>query len=551
MKERFVCLLFRACSKFKLPKKIPVPAILILAHLWFDASGQGSFFGGLQLNPDFYDRDERVGAIGTPHYDNLKSSVNGWLNMDYKNDRYGFDMGIRLDMFLNSNLHNPGIPYTAIGVGNWYVRKRFDKARITGGYIYDQFGSGIVFRAFEDRTLGIDNAIFGAHLEVDPVKKLKLKTFAGVQKNRLSFYKPIILGANMESNLTLGDKVQFLPGLSVVNRTLDQSSMDFIVSAIESYEPEDRFVPKYNTYVFGAYNTLNIGDFSWYLEAAGKTAEAIPNRNNNLVNKSGHVIYSTLNYSIKRFGAAVQFRRTENFYFRTSPNETLLDGMLNFSPPVTRQNSLRLPARYNAVVQDLEELAYSGDLNYSPIIRKLTINANYSESRDFSKELKFREFFGDVELKLKSKWRAQVGMQYIEYDQEFYEAEAFGDYRLVKAFTPFVEFTYKINRKHSLTFDLQNQLTKEDFGSWAYILVEYNLAPWFSLAVSDMYNYDPNPERVEEKVHYYQFFTSFTYNTHVLSLSYVKQVEGIICTGGVCRFEPAFSGVRIMFNTTF
>ena len=525
--------------------------ILTFSTLYLQSNGQGSFFGGLQVNSDFYDRDEKVGATGTPHYDNLKSSTDGWLNLDYINDKYGFDLGIRFDMYLNSNLHDPGTPYTDLGIGTWYIRKRFDKFRITGGYFYEQFGSGIVFRAFEDRTLGIDNAILGAHIEADPVEKLKIKAFAGVQKNRLSFYKPIIIGASAESDLSIGDKVQFIPGFSIVNRTMDQSSMDFVVSTIESYDPENRFVPKYNVYVYGGYNTLNIGDFSWYLEAAGKTSEAIPNAENDLVNKPGNVVYSTLNYSIKKLGAAIQFKRTENFYFRTSPNEILLDGILNFIPPVTRQNSLRLPARYNAVVQDLEELAYSADLTYSPIIRKLTVNLNYSESRDFDNELKFKELFGDVELKFKKKWKADVGMQYIEYDQEFYEAESYGSYRLVKAFTPFVEFTYKINRKHSLTFDLQNQLTQQDFGSWAFILVEYNLAPWFSLAVSDMYNYDPNPERIADKTHYYQFFGSFTYNTHVVTLSYVKQVEGIVCTGGVCRYEPAFSGVKLTLNSTF
>ncbi|MBP6569691.1 MAG: hypothetical protein KA270_21115, partial [Saprospiraceae bacterium] len=35
------------------------------------------------------------------------------------------------------------------------------------------------------------------------------------------------------------------------------------------------------------------------------------------------------------------------------------------------------------------------------------------------------------------------------------------------------------------------------------------------------------------------------------SLRYVKQVEGVICSGGICRLEPAFSGFRFAMNTTF
>src|SRR5580765_3489528 len=83
------------------------------------AFAQGSFFGGLQVNPYFYVRDSAIGAAGTPHYDNLKSSTDGWLNLDYTNDKYLFDLGVRLDMFNNSNLHTPGVPYSAIGIGNF------------------------------------------------------------------------------------------------------------------------------------------------------------------------------------------------------------------------------------------------------------------------------------------------------------------------------------------------------------------------------------------------------------------------------------------------
>lgn len=531
--------------------------LYLLTILWsLPAFSQGSFFGGLQLNSYFYVRDSAIGAAGTPHYDNLKSSTDGWLNLDYTNDKYLFDLGVRLDMFNNSNLHTPGVPYSAIGIGNFYIRKRGEKYKITGGYFYDQFGSGIVFRAYEDRTLGIDNAILGIHVEAEPVEKFRIKAFTGVQKNRLSIFKPIIMGLNMEYDFSVGEKVRFQPGASVVNRTLDEETMNLIVDNIESYDPSGRFVPKYNAYVFGGYNTLTIGSFSWYFEGAGKTKEAIANdiSYDSLVNKPGNVIYSTFNFGIPNFGAALQFKRTNNFPFRINPfpGPAAFEGVINFIPPVTRQNSLRLPARYNPSSQELEELAYSGDVNFSPIAKKLTINLSYAESRDFDKELRFREMFGNAELKFMKAWKGVVGLQFVQYDQFFYQRDSYGNYRLVNAITPFAEFTWKVNRKHSFIFDIQSQFTDEDFGSWLYGSVEYNIAPWFALAVSDLYNYDPNPESpVPGKVHYYQFFTSFTYQSHVLTLAYARQVAGIVCTGGVCRYEPAFSGLKLTLNSTF
>lgn len=513
--------------------------------------GQGNFFGGLQLNNDFFIRDESVGAANTPHYDNLKSGTDGWFNLNYVNNDIGLDMGVRLDVFLNSNLHNPGTPYSAQGLGIFYIRKRFKDLTITGGHFYDQIGSGIIFRSYEDRSLGIDNALLGLHLEYDVKDFLKVKAFGGVEKNRLKLYKPIIKGAAVEGFFNIGEKVQLFPGVGVVNRTLDQSSMDFIVSTIETYDTTMRFVPKYNTYAFSAYNTLTVGLFSWYVEGAYKTHEAIPNADAILVDKDGYVIYSSLNFGIKGLGITAQVKRTQNFVFRTSPNEILLNGMISYIPPVTRQNSLRLPARYNAASQQLEEMAYSLDLTYTPT-RGLTFNLNGSEVRDFDNALLWREIYLDMEWRVNKSWRIEGGAQHVEYDQIFYEGENYtNDDRPVMTYTPFVEVIYKINRKHSLRVELQHMSTDEDFGAWVYGLVEYSIAPWFSFSVSDMYNYNPNPVRADKANHYYSVFSSFTFETHRLTLAYVRQVEGIVCTGGVCRFEPAFNGVRLTFNTTF
>lgn len=526
-------------------------SLLLSLFCLTEARAQGSIFGGLQLDQDFFIRDEKVNAQNTPHYDNLKSGTNAWLNVDYTNDQFDFDAGIRMDFFFNSNLHNPGTPYSAQGLGLFYVRKRFKDLQITGGHFYDQIGSGIIFRAYEDRTLGIDNALLGIHLRYNILDKGVVKAFGGVQKNRLQLYKPIIKGVALEGNFSLGEKVQFIPGLGAVNRTLDQESMDFIVAAIETYDTTNRFVPKYNTYAVTGYYTLNFGKFSWYAEGAYKSHEAIPDANGVLIDRPGHVVFTNLTFATTGLGITGQFKRTQNFVMRTSPNEFLLNGMVAFIPPVTRQNSLRLPARYNAATQELEEMAYSLDITYTPK-RGLTFNVNGSEVRDFENQLLWREIYFDAEYRINKKWRVEGGLSYINYNQLFYEGEIYTqDERNVQAITPFAEVIYKINRKHSLRMQFQTMLTDEDFGGWVYGLVEYSIAPWFSLAVTDMYNYKPNEGRVSDDLHYYSVLAAFTYMSHRLTVAYVRQVEGVVCTGGICRFEPAFNGARLSFNTTF
>ncbi len=533
---------------------------LLLIALMQNTEAQGYISGDLELRNDYYVKDTVIGASGTNHYDDLKSSADSWLSLNYTNNDWGFRTGIRLDMFLNSRFHNPNQDaYNAIGLGRWFVEKDFKKLSLTGGYFYDQFGSGISFRAYENRFLGIDNAIYGLKAKYQFNDNWMVKGFAGVRKNRLSFYKPIVKGLNAEGYIPVSDKVSLSPGAAVVNRTINEESMTGIANAINGFDLEDRFVPKYNTYVFSLYNRLNVGNFTWFIEGAYKTHEAINVAEGQpFDDKAGNIVYTSLTYSKKGFGITAQFKRTDNFQFRTSPldNETLINGALNFIPPTNRQNSLRLPARYQPASQEIEETGFSLDGTYTPK-KGLTLNFSFSEIHKNKIDLQryaadnlFRELYVDAEWKISKKVKTLIGMQFVQYNQDFYEGPAAlpSD---VQAFSPFFELTYKIDKKKSLRFETQYQSAKRDFGQWIYALVEFNIAPKFSVSVSDMWNFKPGPNKSSKNQHYYSVYTSYTEGPHRFFVSYVRQVEGIVCTGGICRLEPAFNGVRAGLNTSF
>lgn len=540
-------------------KKIFTFCILLLFFVLF-SKAQGYISGDLELRNDYYVKDTAIGASGTNHYDDLKSSADSWLTLNYTNNDWGFRTGIRLDMFLNSRFHNPNNDaYTAFGVGRWFIEKDFKKMTLTGGHFYDQFGSGIAFRAYENRFLGIDNAIFGVKAKYQLNDNWFVKGFVGVRKNRLSFYKPIIKGVNIEGYVPIGEKLSLSPGIGVLNRTMDEESMSVVANAINASPLESRFVPKYNTYVFTAYNRLNVGNWTWFVEGAYKTHEAI-----NVAlgqpyqDKAGSVVYTSLTYSRKGFGITGQFKRTDNFQFRTSPedNQTLIRGAINFIPPINRQNSLRLPARYQPASQELEETALSLDFTYTPIKGK-TFNFSFSEIHkndinfeSYALDNLFREIYLDFEWKISKKLKTLQGFQFVQYNQDFYEGPAALPVD-VQVYSPFFELSYKIDNKKSIRAEVQYQSAKRDFGQWMYALVEFNIAPKFSISVSDMWNFKPGPNKSSKNEHYYSVYTSYTQDQHRFFVSYVRQVEGIVCTGGICRLEPAFNGVRAGLNTSF
>jgi hypothetical protein len=507
----------------------------------------GNLSGDLMMTVNFFQRDTNIKAAGNPLYDNLLSGGEGWLGLRYSS--HGFTGTVRFDGFQNSNLQNPTSALTAAGLGMYSLSKEVKGLTITAGHVYDQIGSGIIFRAYEDRGLLIDNALFGLHLKYRLNKYLTVKGFTGQTKKLFDRYSPILKGFNAEGDLDLGKKGHMTPGIGIVNRTMDQKSMDAVVATINGYPLKDRFVPTYNSYAVTLYNTLNYGDFSWYAESALKTKEAIAT-SKGLENLAGSVFYTNMGYARAKWGLNASGRITDNFEMRSSPNEVLLQGIYNWQPIIAQIRPQRLIARYTPPSQNLSEFAYSFNGMITPN-ENITANINYTNINTLQGDTLYREIFVDAEIRSVEKFIFHVGIQYLIYNQALYQQKVKALYPNIEAITPFLEVVYKIDEKKSIRTELQYMSTKQDYGSWAFGLLEFNIASKWSFAVSDMYNSAPNKAHVDRAHHYPNVFIAHTRGPNRFTAQYVKQVEGINCTGGVCRYEPAFSGFRIGIISTF
>jgi len=521
-------------------------ALLVLcACVYTRAAAQGTLSGDLMMNVNFFQRDSSINAANNPLYDNYLSGGEGWLSLRY--NYKGFTATVRADAFHNSNLYNPTQALRGFGIGAWSLSKEFKDLTITAGYIYDQIGSGVLFRAYEDRGLLIDNALAGLSLRYRLTDNITVKAFTGQHKFLFDRYQPVVKGINAEGDFSIGETVHLSPGVGGLNRTLDQGSMDAVVASINNQDKASRFVPTYNMYAFTAYNTLTAGDFSWYVEGAYKTPEAIL-KDNILQYTNGNVVFSTLGYARKGIAVNVTGKRTENFVMRTSPNEVLLRGMMNWQPIVARLRPQRLMARYTPASQDISELALGGDVLLAPN-DDVSVILNYTHINTLADVKLYREAYAEAEYRGLDDWRFMGGVQVLDYNQRVYQVNPARG--IVHAVTPFVEATYRFSRQRSLRTEWEYMETKQDFGSWLFGLVEFNIAPRWSFAVSDMYNIKPNKAVAPKPEHYYQFFIAHTKGPHRFTGAYVKQVEGINCTGGVCRYEPAFSGIRFSITSSF
>ena len=544
--------------------------------------------GNLQSNGNFFITDEKIGASGTPQYDNQKFGAESWLVLNYSN--WGFDMGIRFDMFNNSNLLNPTGSFTDEGIGRWYIHKEIYGFDLSAGYLYDQIGSGIIFRAYEERSLMIDNALKGVKVGYKINENWKIKAFTGRQKRQFDTYGSVIRGGALDGFIKPDSTKNFslAPGIGVVGRTLDKETVNRAASEMKRYQRADSI--QYNSYAMTAYNTLSAGNFTWFIEGAFKTKDVIFNEfdhvvtrdtqpngtiqtdtiNGILVNTNGYMAYTSLTYAGAGLGITLEGKYTKNFRFRTDPFQIGVQGQMNFLPPMARQNTFRLPARFSPNTQEIGEQGIQLDARYS-LNKKMSVGINLSDIYLLDGKSLYREIAPEFTYKYKRKWQLLVGLQFLKYNISVYQFKddvvdrddiipwiKTGQEGYVDAFTPYAEWLYKFTPRKSLRLEAQYLMTDDEFGSWAFMLAEFGWAPHWLVYVSDMYKVPHSnkeqyaPDKVKfDGLHYPTIGIVYTYRANRFSLAYVKQVEGINCAGGICRYEPTFHGVRLQLSASF
>ena len=519
------------------------------------STAQGSLSGNLETRAQFFIRDSTIGAANTPQYDRQLYGSESWLSLLYRN--WGFTIGVRFDLFHQSNLFNPQGSFSDQGIGRWFLEKKVGKLKIEAGYLYDQIGTGIIFRAYEERALGIDNALAGLKLSYDFHPNWTIKAFTGKQKNRLELYNPIVKGTAVDGFISVGE-VSLTPGAGVTNRTLDDASMNALISTLTTYEEIDQFVPRYNTYAFSMYNTLYAGSFSWYVEAAFKTPDAMNDPlgsrigsdgkiivGNTFIQEPGNVFYSSLNYAQKGLGISLEVKRTENFTYRIRPQALLNEGLMNFLPPMTRQNNYRLTTLYTAATQELGERAFQLELRKR--IREhwqITLHMSYVEDLEGTKL--YNEWLWENLITKPGVWRLTAGIQHQNYNQALYELKP--GVPAIRTITPYLEYLRTYSENKSIRVETQLMITDQDRGSWINAVVELGWAPKWLVTFSNMYNIGKDGQ---SGAHYYNAGAVYMTGGNRFSLGYARQVEGIICAGGICRFEPAFNGVKLSIISNF
>lgn len=478
------------------------------------------------------------------------------------------------------------------GVSNIYVKALGNGFDVTVGDFYDQFGSGFVFRTYEERSLGIDNSIRGARLNVSAVKGANLKLLGGVQRCFWDWDTDAWLGgADLELNME-----QYFKGLADKNITWMIGG-----SYLMKYEnEEDVLVPGTNyklnmdpmVHTFGVRTRLQSGLYSFMAEYAWKTQD--PSKDNDYIYRNGSAVMVSASYSKKGLSALVQAKRSENMSNRMKRGfVSYLGGncRLNHMPAFSYQHTYALPALYPYATQDADgEWAFQGEFGYTFKRRtalggkygtKLKVNFSYIRGIDKTPTESLIEgvnstmgtdgyhskFFGfggvyykDINVQLEKKLSKSFKLNLMYMNQLYNKTVVEGEGGVVKSNIFVAEGKYQFSPKMTLRGEAQYLQTKQDQGDWYYGLLELSVLPYLMFTISDQYNanvpyYTENKQVDDSKgthsQHYLLGSVTATYKAHRLQLSYGKTRAGYNCSGGVCRFVPASYGMTVSYNYNF
>ncbi|WP_130893646.1 DUF6029 family protein [Paraprevotella xylaniphila] len=483
------------------------------------------------------------------------------------------DAGARLEF---TEFPLPGFEpdFKGWGVPHIYVKGKLKGVDITAGDFYDQFGSGFVFRTYEERSLGIDNSLRGARVNVTGLKGVSFKVLGGLQRRYWDWSKDSwVGGADLELNLEqysarMRDKnITWMVGGSYV---------------LKHEKDEDIVVPGTNyrlnlpemVSAFDVRSRFQKGDYSLLAEYAWKSQD--PSFDNGYIYHRGNALMLSGSYSRRGMSALLQVKRSEDMAYRSQRSMNGNSVFINNMPAFAYQHTYALAALYPYATQAAGgEWAFQGEVGYNfarrtPLGGKYgtKLKVNFSHVRSLDKEdvdaavgtslygtkgykSKFfkvggETYYQDINVQMEKKLTKAFKLNLMYMNQRFNDAVIRQeDNGMIKSHIAVAEGKYQFNNKLTLRAEAQYLATKQDEGDWTYGLLELSVLPYFMFTVSDMWN------NGESNVHYYMGSVTFNYKAHRLMAGYGRTRAGYNCSGGVCRYVPATRGFQMSYNFNF
>lgn len=520
-------------------KNLLLVIAFILSLVITAQNDKGRLSGSFESFTQYYHKDTKINAVVPQD----KIGSNNFLKLDYNFKQ--FTAGVQFEGYLPAI---QGFPFVLNDgkLVNKYFKYTTNNFSVQVGDFYEQFGSGLAFRAWENRQIGINNALEGANIHVTPLPFLKLKAVYGRQRKIFNYANSNVRGFDAEIDFSKTSKVA--PAIRVAAG----------FSYVSRYQQYTGPITDFPATVNASSARLDISGISASFSMEYVNKEKDPHDANNYDNTTGKALLTNLTLAKDNFGGILTFRTLENMDFRSERESIQSIGLMNFIPAITRQHDYLTTNIYVYNAQSMGEIGGQLDLFYNAqkgtalggkFGSKYSLNfSTYRGHKAMDDLFSFGddEYFRDLNLEWKKKWSEKVSTillyQHVLYNRVVIEGEPFPD---VKTQTLVLNTLIKYAKKKAFRFELQHLASKQDRGNWAAVLTEFSFAPKWTFYLSDLYNYGVTD------THYATLGGSYTKGGTRFALSYGRQRAGLFCVGGVCRFVPAATGITATLTTTF
>lgn len=539
---------------------------------------------GLESNGAWYNDDKKKGDF----YDAVNQDgdrhlrFNNYLKLDYR-FLENFTATVQIESYEPYALLNYSPKFRETKLGTYSLNYKNEKLDVTAGHFYEQFGSGLILRSWEDRQLGINNALFGGKVSYSPIDDVSLTALYGKHRVGFDFSEGEIFGFDTEidlSNILDFDSSSLSLGLSYVGRKEDTN--------IEN--------PEFNELTNSFSGRLDYSNNSFYagVEYVHRGEDLVVQKIGNQsifpddFVKTGSAILFNAGFSKKGFGVDATLRRLENMSFYSDRQEIgniYFENIGNYTPGLTKQHDYLLTNIFVYQAQSLvnfnfESQTYKigeigGQLDVFYKIKKdtplggkygtkIALNLSYwaglkgDINTDFANPdydmdiLGFGDkYFSDISLEVRKKWSKNWSSIFYYVNQYYNKSIIEGNFSAdpIKSNIGVVETTYKMGKGRSLRFEAQKLWSDTKDHDWIGGTVEFNINRRFSVYVNDIYN--SGEDKDTEETHYYNFGGSYTKGATRVGINYGRQRAGLICVGGVCRFVPEATGLTMNLTMSF
>lgn len=535
------------------------------------------FSGHVQTDILVPQSDERISA--TPLTEKLLH--NTYLQLDFQSPH--LDAGLRGE-WLTTPLPGYEAALKGRGIPHYFARLKYGRAALTLGTYYESLTNGLLLHTFEDRAMGIDNALRGAHLLWRPTEGVTLKAMAGQQRHYWAWSDAWVYAGELSLGLErIAPQIFGRQPLSVaVAWTTKDEQPDPLSRIVHSTDPQGR--P--HTEVFPLRQPRRVGALGFSLATTQRPWQARldvafkgqdPSLDNGYSFSRGHSQRLSLSHTRGGRSFRIAAQRAENMRFRSERTSTGLGATLNQLPTFTPPPTYALSSLYPYATQHVPgEWALNAEAGFyfkpktrwgGTYGRRLRLHANHIRALDVrharwtmgsdgwesrSYWAMGEQLYTDLQLSFEGRLRRHFTLhaayQWLDYNQAVLQGH--GD--RVRAHLLAAEGRWRLSPKTHLRAEAQWLATADDQGHWFHGLLELSLARRWNFSIANQFNaHVPMADGTTAPTHYPLLSASYNHAHHRLTLGYGRTREGYNCMGGVCRLVPAQSGLRLHYTFSF